>query len=212
MSERFHDKYRIPSARLRNWDYGWNAMYFVTICTQIHDCYFGDIISNDMILSEIGSFAHQNWNNIPNQFPYVELDVFVVMPNHIHGIIVINKMDDEHPGTIGRDAIGTIGRDAINRVSTKPEPESQPQPENNINGGITGIHNPMLHDNLSRIIRWYKGRVSFESHKINAGFDWQPRFHEHIIRNDESYQRISEYIQNNPANWHDDKFYNRTES
>jgi len=212
MSERFHDKYRIPSARLRNWDYGWNAMYFVTVCTQVHNCYFGDIISNDMILSEIGSIAHQNWNNIPNQFPYVELDVFVVMPNHIHGIIVINKMDDEHQGTIGRDAIGTIGRDAINRVSTKPEPESQPQPENNINGGITGIHNPMLHDNLSRIIRWYKGRVSFESHKIHAGFDWQPRFHEHIIRNDESYQRISEYIQNNPANWHDDKFYNRTES
>ena len=64
----------------------------------------------------------------------------------------------------------------------------------------------MLCDNLSRIVRWYKGRVSFESHKIDSGFGWQSRFHEHIIRNNESHNRISDYIMNNVECWNDDKF------
>ncbi|MHC1776112.1 MAG: transposase [Lentimicrobium sp.] len=74
-------------------------------------------------------------------------------------------------------------------------------------GGITGIHNPMLHDNLSRILRWYKGRVSFESRKILADFGWQSRFYDHIIRDDAEYQRIADYIKNNPAKWEDDRFF-----
>ncbi|MEX2403493.1 MAG: hypothetical protein WD625_05130, partial [Balneolales bacterium] len=74
-------------------------------------------------------------------------------------------------------------------------------------GGFAGNKNPMLHDNLSKIVRWYKGRTSFESRKIHAGFAWQSRFHDHIIRNDESFHRISEYIINNPAKWQEDKFY-----
>ena len=74
-------------------------------------------------------------------------------------------------------------------------------------GGITGNKNPMINDNLSKIARWYKGRVSFESRKIHPDFDWQPRFHDHVIRNDGAYQRIAEYILNNPANWQEDQFY-----
>ena len=109
------------------------------------------------------------------------------MPNHIHGIVIINKTT-EH-------------RDAINRVSTSSiiKPISP--------GGKTGYKNPMLHDNLSRIIRWYKGRMTFECRKIEPGFLWQSRFYEHIIRNHGSYQRIAEYIRNNPANWQADKFF-----
>jgi putative transposase len=63
----------------------------------------------------------------------------------------------------------------------------------------------MLNDNVSRIVRWYKGRCSFEIRKIQADFAWQPRFHDHIIRNDAEYQRISDYIVSNPSNWMDDK-------
>lgn len=74
-------------------------------------------------------------------------------------------------------------------------------------GGITGDKNPMLHDNLSRIIRWYKGRVSFESRKNNADFAWQPRFYDHIIWNEKSYHTIAGYIVNNPLEWEKDKFY-----
>ena len=74
-------------------------------------------------------------------------------------------------------------------------------------GGITGNKNPMLYDNLSRILRWYTGRVSFEAHKIQADFAWQPRFHDHIIRDDTSYNTISEYILGNPGQWKDDRFF-----
>ena len=102
MSEKFQNKYRIPSARLLNWDYGWNAAYYVTICTHNRECYFGEIVkpnncksSQIMQLSEIGNIAKKYWLEIPAHFPFVELDAFVIMPNHIHGIIIINKSDDK---------------------------------------------------------------------------------------------------------------------
>nr|WP_311196069.1 transposase [Antarcticibacterium sp. 1MA-6-2] len=65
----------------------------------------------------------------------------------------------------------------------------------------------MLNENLSKIIRWYKGRTTFEIRKIDPNFSWQSRFHDHIIRNDQSFHRISEYIKNNPSNWKEDKLH-----
>ena len=218
MSERFHDKYRIPSARLRNWDYGWNAMYFVTVCTQGRENYFGEIVDGKMILSEIGKISEQEWIKTPEIRPdmNLELDAFVVMPNHFHAIIIIGdnqynaKLDADHRdaiGNIGRDAIGMIGRDAMHCVSTESRVPTIPDAPIPVTKNKFGPQSK----NLASIIRGFKSSVTTNARKIHAGFDWQPRFHEHIIRNDESYQRISEYIQNNPANWHDDKFYNRTE-
>jgi hypothetical protein len=75
------------------------------------------------------------------------------------------------------------------------------------NGGFAGNKNPMIHENISRIIRWYKGRCSYELRKIHADFGWQSRFHDHIIRDEQSYQNISHYIINNPAKWAKDTFY-----
>jgi len=187
MSEKFKGKYRIKSARLKNWNYSWDAQYFVTICTQNREFYFGDIINEEMILSEIGKIAQRYWLEIPKQFPFVELNEFVVMPNHIHGIVIIINPDN-------------IGRDAINRVSTVNHVSTN-------QGGITGLKNPMLSNGLSKIIRWYKGRVAFESRKIHADFSWQARFYDHIIRDDESFQKIKEYIINNPLSWVEDKFH-----
>jgi hypothetical protein len=66
----------------------------------------------------------------------------------------------------------------------------------------------MINDNVSHVIKWYKGRVTFESRKIHAGFAWQTRFHDHIIRNNSEFQRIARYITDNPANWKGDKVYN----
>jgi hypothetical protein len=74
-------------------------------------------------------------------------------------------------------------------------------------GGFAGEKNPMLNDNISRIIRWYKGRCSFEMRKIHADFEWHSRFHDHIIRNSVEFERIQNYIENNPSNWKEDKFY-----
>jgi len=211
MSDKFQNKYRISSARLQNWDYGANAMYFVTICSQNRECYFGEIVTTQTVgtpnlgvstepvatirLSEIGKNANQYWVDIPNHFPFVELGEFIVMPNHVHGIIIINKINN---------CDGCDGRYAINRVST----ETKTKISTNKIGGFAGDKNPMINDNVSRIIRWYKGRVSFESRKINADFAWQSRFYDHIIRNDESLHRISKYIRNNPLNWLNDKLHN----
>lgn len=229
--EKFNNKYRIPSARLQTWDYGNNGSYFITICTKNREHYFGKITEGEMIVSEIGFFAKKYWHEIPEHFPFVNLDEFVVMPNHVHGIIIIDKPDNDggdggrdgggddggdgdgrdgggrdgggRDGD-GRDGGGRDGKDAINRVSTNTETDTDTKKT----GGITGKNNPMFHENISRIIRWYKGRCAFEIRKIHADFAWQPRFHDHIIRNQESYEKIKNYIVNNPKNWKDDTLNN----
>ncbi|MBN2744999.1 MAG: hypothetical protein JXR39_13995 [Marinilabiliaceae bacterium] len=193
---KYMGKYRITSTRLQTWDYGSNAPYFVTICTHNRVCCFGNITAETPNrgvsanptnqLSPIGQLARQFWLDIPNHFPFVKLGESVVMPNHVHGIVMIDKPD------------GGNGGDAINRVSKQKT--STP-------GGITGQHNPMLYENLSRVMRWYKGRVSFECKKIAPHFAWQSRFHDHIIRNDDSFERITRYIINNPKNWRGDIFH-----
>ena len=93
MAEKFQNRYRMASTRLQNWDYGSNAAYFITICTHNRVNYFGSIHDAQIQLSPIGVFAHQFWIEIPIHFPFVKLYAFVVMPNHVHGIIVIDKID-----------------------------------------------------------------------------------------------------------------------
>jgi len=92
---KFKGKYRIASARWASWDYSSNAAYFITICTanRAHD--FGEIVNGEMNLSALGQSAWDCWNEIPAHFPFVELGAFVVMPNHAHGIVVIDKPNVE---------------------------------------------------------------------------------------------------------------------
>ncbi len=207
MTEKFKGKYRIKSVRLQSWDYGSNAAYFVTICTHSRICFFGTIKNKRMFLSDIGLLAEKYLNEIPLHFPYVKLQNHVVMPNHIHGIIIIDKPDNDNGQSKRNEKVNSIQLDDrtvwedtnISPISEiNPKLPSHPSldtgqksktekinPSNQFvkkpEGGMTKHHNPMLHENLSRIIRWYKGRVSFESHKINLRFSWQARFHEHII-------------------------------
>ena len=210
--KKFAGKYRIQTARAPWWDYANDGAYFVTICTAHRECCFGDVADGKMHFSTLGQIANNIWEEIPRQFPYAELGEYQVMPNHVHGIIVIN---------------GNSGRDAINRVSTPRNAETNApiakttasiaetdasiaetdaSNADETPGGITGNNNPMLNDNLSRILRWYKGRVTFECHQTDAKFGWQERFYDIIIRDTASYHRISEYIINNPAKWDTDKF------
>jgi REP element-mobilizing transposase RayT len=181
MPDKFKNKYRNGTFRLQSWDYSSNGFYFITICTQDRIHFFGNIENGKMILSKQGELAEKFWKEIPNQFSFIQLGEFVIMPNHIHGILIISH----------------TCRDAINRVPTKDIP---------INGGFSGIKNPMFHDNISRVIRWYKGRCSFEIRKIDISFKWQSLFHDHIIRNQKSFENISRYIINNPENWKEDRF------
>src|SRR5690554_6803788 len=91
--DRYKNKYRIPSARAQWWDYGWNGAYFITICTQNREHFFGEIKEGKMTLSRLGVIADMLWHEIPNHSKYAELGDFVVMPNHIHGILILNKPD-----------------------------------------------------------------------------------------------------------------------
>ena len=89
----FKNKYRIPSTRVPNYDYSQNGYYFVTICTKNKTCDFGSVFGQRIILSPAGYIAKKCWTDIPKHFPHIDIDVFAIMPNHVHGIVVINHVD-----------------------------------------------------------------------------------------------------------------------
>jgi len=198
MSGLYKNKYRIPSARLPGWDYSAPGAYFVTICCKERVCWFGVVNEGKMILSDIGKTADYYWKKIAENSQNVILDKYVVMPNHVHGILILT--DDLTKNN--DDNCDYVGRDAINRVSTKPNHE--------LKGGITAEHNPMSNPkSISYIIRAYKVRCTKEIRNKypNVYFEWQPRFYDHIILNEYELHRIREYICNNPGKWEDDKFH-----
>src|SRR5690554_7950352 len=91
--KKFNNKYRIQSARVPWWDYGNAGAYFITICTKDRAHFFGEIQEAKMIWSPVGAIADVLWHEIPNHTNNVELGAFVVMPNHIHGILILNGDD-----------------------------------------------------------------------------------------------------------------------
>lgn len=196
MADKFKGIYRNQSIRLSNWDYGWNGMYYVTICTGGRECYFGNVIKGKMFHSRLGNLAKKFWLEIPEHFEYVRLNEYIIMPNHVHGIVEINKKPNlDHC------------RCVINHAPTSPLINSNTKELELIikKGGITRTNNPMLHENLSRIMRWYKGRTTFEIRKENPDYCWQSRFYDTIIHDDKSLKNIRNYIRANPNNWGKDK-------
>ncbi|MNR17883.1 Transposase IS200 like protein [compost metagenome] len=158
-----------------------------------------------MILNAVGALAEEYWIEIVKQFPYVELGNFQIMPNHMHGILIIEKSTVE-TRFIASNIASKLNNEIANE--TRLIASVQHQQEREI-GGFAGENNPMLADNISRIIRWYKGRCTFEMRKINQNFGWYSRFHDHIIRNSDSFERIQNYIEENPSRWEDDKFFKK---
>ncbi len=173
-------KHHRKSICLKGYDYSQAGMYFVTICCHDRLCLFGHIENGKMILSPTGIVADVLWHEIKNHVPNVELGEFIVMPNHIHGIIIITT------DNVGGNVVGTT-----HALSLPPPPRFQNQGKNT----------------LSSIVGSYKSAVSKHVHRLGFEFSWQRNYYEHIIRNEQSYKRISEYIMNNPAKWNDDKFY-----
>ena len=175
---RFKQLYRVESARLPGRDYAAAGWYFVTICTRERRRFFGDVVDEKVYLSAMGHIAHRCWEDIPRHFSNAYLDVFVLMPNHLHAIVVI---EDTRRDIASR-------RDVACNVST-PMAEISPGPES-----------------LSVIVRSYKSAVSRLCH-VNGhrDFAWQPRFYDHIIRDERSLHDLREYIINNPLKWELDK-------
>jgi putative transposase len=225
LTDLFRNKYRIASARLHNWNYANEALYFVTICSKNRENYFGEIINGQIHFSELGAIAQSEWFKAIEIRPDMNLQLgeFVMMPNHVHGIIHIGKNEynsDTRMGTgivssstgivpLSNDNVplstgivplstGIVCRDAMHCVSTN---NTQPHsPENEYKNEFAPQSK-----NLSSIIRGYKSAVTTYARKNNIEFNWQARFHDHIIRSRATYHRISEYIKQNPKNWEQDK-------
>ncbi len=199
MKGKFQNKYRISSSRLKNWDYGKNGAYFITICAGKREHYFGEIVfandENEMQFNEIGLLANEFWTEIPKHFPFVELGNYQIMPNHVHGILIIDKknvVDDVVVETLRVETLQcNVSTDEKNGIKNEQMAKISPKP-----------------GTISTIIRSYKSMLTKHAHYIHADFEWQERFHDHIIRDSESFERIQHYIEKNVANWKDDKFYN----
>ena len=225
MSDNFQDKYRIPSARWQKWDYSWNGAYFITICTAGRDCDFGRICDGKMVLSDLGNIAEACWNEITDHCKTVDLDAFVVMPNHVHGILILTGNDKEGLDELGSqndDKCAVETRHALSPLNTNADGEVdadaketrhalslQHHRQNSLSPGQRRFRNQGK-KTISSIVGSFKSAVSKHAHRLGINFDWQPRFHDHIIRSVDAYQRISAYIQNNPSNWRDDQFYHES--
>jgi putative transposase len=157
------EKHRRRSIRLPGYDYSWTGVYFVTFCTLNRENLLGQVADGEMLLNAAGEILGKKWAELPEHFPNVSLDAFMVMPNHVHGVIFI----------------ASAGRGAASGAPT-----------------------------LGMVIRAFKSISAIEINRLlgRAGQPlWQRNYYEHIIRNDESLNRIREYILSNPLSWHLDR-------
>jgi REP element-mobilizing transposase RayT len=190
---KFQNKYRIASTRAQWWDYSGNGAYFITICTAHREHLFGEIVGGKMKLSNIGVIADMLWYEIKNHFDIVELGEFVVMPNHVHGIVIINSPVN---GPIA-DGVETL------HATSLPSPSSPPPPQTN---QFMQFISPKS-KSLAAVVRSYKSAVTNHAHRLGYNFAWQRNYYERIVRDEQAYQNISGYIANNPLMWPEDEFY-----
>jgi len=175
------------SIRLKGYDYSRAGLYFITICLHNRQCLFGEILNDIIQLNEFGWVAHHQWEKISERFPNVEPDVFQIMPNHMHGIIALNE---------------TVG----STLAVDPDGDNNGMPMND-RTRVNGV--PTVGD----IVGAYKSLVSnecleiFKSKHTNKimGKLWQRNYYEHIIRDEQSFQNIRQYIIDNPVQWSTDK-------
>lgn len=168
MAKELH-QYR-KNIRLQDYDYSSAGYYFVTIVSYKRKHIFGEVVDGEMNLSQAGKIVEQTWQDIPKHFPNTNCNVFILMPNHIHGIINIIK--DE--------IVGARHASPLQRINgVKPQ-------------------------SVGTIIGSFKSSVTKKLHQtktITQAKIWQRNYYEHIIRDEQDYQKIFEYIENNPANW-----------
>ena len=183
------------SIRLQGYDYSQSGAYFITINTDNHICLFGDIVNGEMVLNAAGSIAEQWWLEIPNRYSNVELDEFVIMPNHVHGILIV--------GAIHELPLQTLP------LQTLPlqTPLIQTPPSNDSFQNSTTNRRKML---LPKMIGYFKMNSAKQINQICAtpGVPvWQRNYYEHIIRNENDLANVRQYIFNNPIKWVNDENY-----
>jgi putative transposase len=240
MADKFQGKYRIPSARLPHWDYANDGAYFITICTDNKIHHFGECKNGKMKLSTAGAIVQGFWFEIPKHFAHVILGEFTVMPNHIHGIVMIdwnlvggrksvetlhrnvsipeksddgqtlksnNNVETLHCNVSIPDSDQTLQSDGEQTLKSDSDQTLQCNVSTDKNDFFKEI-SPKA-GSISVIMGSYKSVCSKHIHQAfpEINFEWQERFWDNIIRSEESYKNIENYILNNPANWENDKFY-----
>jgi putative transposase len=187
-------KHHRRSIRLKGYDYSQPGAYFITICTHQRENRFGQVQDGVMQPNRLGKILQHAWHDLPCHYPHVRLGAFCLMPNHVHGIVVL--LDDD----LRRGGSASVMIDVTPTTRFDRDP------------GFTHdqIHpnkKPTVRHGLPEIVRAFK---SFSARRINAiqcthGFPvWQRNYYEHIIRNPEEYQMIIDYIQTNPLRWETD--------
>ena len=177
----FHNKFRIETTRLPDWDYRAGAWYFVTICTKNKECSLGSVAGGRIALTKAGAIAQNELLSLAHHYQNATVDRFVVMPNHVHAIIVIATKHAYSPNEPAFSLVET-------RLAASPVPATELQ-----------------HPSLGNIVGGYKSGVCRICHKSGiANFAWQPRFYDHILRSNASVNAVRDYIDHNPDNWLED--------
>ena len=207
------------SIRLKGYDYSQAGLYFITICCHGRVCRFGHIYNNKMILNENGIIAYNEWVKLAERFPNFELDVFQIMPNHFHGIIILNDAIAGAGFTPAPAPAGTPAPTAPAPAGTPapaaPAPAGTPAPAPAAPAPMAAPTATATAPTISDIVGAYKSLVSngclkiYKSKNETMGKLWQRNYYEHIIRNEQAYKNISNYIINNPAKWQADKFHKK---
>jgi putative transposase len=184
-------KHHRRSVRLKDYDYAQQGAYFVTICTEGMKCSFGVVdINGEMNLNQHGIIVRQEWERVGLLRRYVELDAFVVMPNHVHGIIFIIDDSAAQVAQVRRTPVASVGETLASPLSLSPQgPASK---------------------SLSAIIGGFKSAATREINRIRHAQGrnvWQRSFHDVIIRNEKMLNMLRQYIDSNPARWANDRYY-----
>ncbi len=175
------------SIRLQGYDYSQSGAYFITICTQNRASLFGHVVDGKMILNDAGMATQQCWLEIPKHFPNTILDEFVIMPNHVHGIIVITDINPPN--------VGVQNFEPLQIESPRIEPKQN-------------YYQKIIPGSIGSIIRGFKiGVTKWFRQNTDVYHVWQRNYYEHIVRNQMELKRIREYIVNNPVNWQNDENY-----
>lgn len=214
------------SIRLKGYDYTREGGYFITACTHNHENLFGEIVNGEMRLNELGQIVQFTWEDLVNHVNGIELDEFVIMPNHIHGIIIIvgvvgaglepapTEPAPTKPATTESAPTESAPTEPATTEPAPTEPATTEPAPTTIRAGLEPAPTESAPTKsapttpLSEIVRQLK---TFSARRINVVRNtpgtpvWQRNYYEHIIRNDQSYMNIAEYIRDNPAQWEADK-------
>lgn len=167
------------SIRLRGYDYRQPGAYFLTICTQDRDCVFGEVANREITLSDAGQMVETIWRELPQNYPGVQVDAFVVMPNHVHGIIIL----------VGAGASACPDDPGLGRPQGVAPTMSLPDVVHRFKSLTTARYRQgVLQDGWSPF-----------RHRL-----WQRNYYEHVIRSEEELNRVRQYIIDNPAHWAED--------